>query len=636
MEIEVDLVTPENGWAIEYPMPINIAAPGLKRGQILPVTLTSQNAFSFDGAIDQKRAGAEGIETGDVIDFEITNLSSDWISGKYHQMPVCVPGGNTEDVIKIGDILRVAVTNIHDCYIEADIRALPEQFKPSEGQTINISAETTKTTSRGVLAWWNDLPVLCPLTYTPPRDDLQFTVVSVQPQYIIAIPPESEPEEGWKQNSEYWAHMKMGCAHFNSKSFKQAQELFEAASVAAENDPYSFHQMHAKRFAIYSEAESYIERDELKAALDTVESFTSEHGSTKEPIATAIRSELRAYNLAIKTIRTVDKGSIPSLHRIAGSPEIRSLLREISEEIQNAEKNTIGFFGNSIPHDIVLYRIAQCVEQASDYHPPKEILSWITEAPSNHQNIAWSLSASSSENSAIEPSLPTVATSDSENQEGLPEGSELVKYVLNNKQSDPSVRNVSKETTEATSRLDADVGSTSEDSAEHSSEEESRVSPPSTGTTTVKTEVDTKSEADNSIVDSISASISSANDSSELHHLRKRAEAVATDNPIRDTSAATRSRYQRAQPIRRYAKKRANGRCECCGDPAPFVDSDNEPYLEVHHVDELGTGGADSPDKVIALCPTCHKRIHHGADGTTINKKLRAKLESGLAELGTK
>jgi hypothetical protein len=45
--------------------------------------------------------------------------------------------------------------------------------------------------------------------------------------------------------------------------------------------------------------------------------------------------------------------------------------------------------------------------------------------------------------------------------------------------------------------------------------------------------------------------------------------------------------------IKEYAKERANGVCERCGEPALSDDEDGEPYLEVHHVDELGEGGAD-------------------------------------------
>jgi len=58
----------------------------------------------------------------------------------------------------------------------------------------------------------------------------------------------------------------------------------------------------------------------------------------------------------------------------------------------------------------------------------------------------------------------------------------------------------------------------------------------------------------------------------------------------------------------------AAGKCEACGDPAPFLREDGEPYLEVHHVRPLGEGGPDSADNAVGICPTCHRRFHHGAD----------------------
>ncbi|WP_433624035.1 HNH endonuclease [Halomicrococcus sp. NG-SE-24] len=46
----------------------------------------------------------------------------------------------------------------------------------------------------------------------------------------------------------------------------------------------------------------------------------------------------------------------------------------------------------------------------------------------------------------------------------------------------------------------------------------------------------------------------------------------------------------------------------------------------MHHVHELGKGGEDSPETVIALCPTCHRRVHYGENGTQLNQKLKEQL----------
>jgi 5-methylcytosine-specific restriction protein A len=44
--------------------------------------------------------------------------------------------------------------------------------------------------------------------------------------------------------------------------------------------------------------------------------------------------------------------------------------------------------------------------------------------------------------------------------------------------------------------------------------------------------------------------------------------------------------------------------------------------LEVHHLHRLSDRGPDSPDNVIALCPNCHSRVHHGAAGDEFNSTL--------------
>ena len=58
------------------------------------------------------------------------------------------------------------------------------------------------------------------------------------------------------------------------------------------------------------------------------------------------------------------------------------------------------------------------------------------------------------------------------------------------------------------------------------------------------------------------------------------------------------------------------------------------PYLEPHHIDRLSDGGLDRPDVVGAICPTCHRRIHHGSDGKTLNDRLREAIASKEKALG--
>lgn len=150
-------------------------------------------------------------------------------------------------------------------------------------------------------------------------------------------------------------------------------------------------------------------------------------------------------------------------------------------------------------------------------------------------------------------------------------------------------------------------------------------------------------EEDTTVKDSAAVQSSGKGDQSrtvdedELKRKRKAAESASRKNPERKVSSdrlIPGSRYIRSEAVKDYARTRADGICELCESEAPFEKQDGEPYLEVHHINELGEGGADSPDKVAALCPTCHSEIHYGVDGDNLNDELKKKLTERLSELG--
>ncbi len=63
---------------------------------------------------------------------------------------------------------------------------------------------------------------------------------------------------------------------------------------------------------------------------------------------------------------------------------------------------------------------------------------------------------------------------------------------------------------------------------------------------------------------------------------------------------------------------RAQGICEKCNKPAPFVRArDNTPYLEVHHITRLSQNGDDRVENAIAVCPNCHRELHYGIQKQT-------------------
>jgi 5-methylcytosine-specific restriction enzyme A len=107
-----------------------------------------------------------------------------------------------------------------------------------------------------------------------------------------------------------------------------------------------------------------------------------------------------------------------------------------------------------------------------------------------------------------------------------------------------------------------------------------------------------------------------------LEELRRRAFQAVTppgDQPARE---ARRSYYERSTAVRVYVLVRAAGVCEACRQEAPFRRADGTPYLEPHHTRRIADGGPDHPRWVGAVCPNCHREVHHGENGGEVNQRL--------------
>ena len=92
-----------------------------------------------------------------------------------------------------------------------------------------------------------------------------------------------------------------------------------------------------------------------------------------------------------------------------------------------------------------------------------------------------------------------------------------------------------------------------------------------------------------------------------------RAELKVTMEPSQKYISETEY-HARSMEIRNYARLRASGVCEYCSRPAPFLTPAGQPFLEVHHILRLADDGPDHPENVAALCPNCHRNMHHGID----------------------
>lgn len=105
--------------------------------------------------------------------------------------------------------------------------------------------------------------------------------------------------------------------------------------------------------------------------------------------------------------------------------------------------------------------------------------------------------------------------------------------------------------------------------------------------------------------------------------------ALAACKPGNDDlkQSAPRKIYQRSRKVSHYVLMRAQGACESCERPAPFMKKDGSPYLEPHHVNRVSDGGLDHPRYVAAVCPSCHREIHSGVHGALMNERLKQRLE---------
>jgi 5-methylcytosine-specific restriction protein A len=98
-------------------------------------------------------------------------------------------------------------------------------------------------------------------------------------------------------------------------------------------------------------------------------------------------------------------------------------------------------------------------------------------------------------------------------------------------------------------------------------------------------------------------------------------------------TGSRRNVHHRSEAVCVYVQRRADGKCEGCGAPAPFKTAAGRLYLEPHHTERLSDGGPDKPNSVLAVCPTCHRRAHYSADAVTYNNELKRRAnEFGLSE----
>jgi hypothetical protein len=105
-------------------------------------------------------------------------------------------------------------------------------------------------------------------------------------------------------------------------------------------------------------------------------------------------------------------------------------------------------------------------------------------------------------------------------------------------------------------------------------------------------------------------------------------EPCGNPNPERSDPRENKGAFKRDPEVIAWVKQRAEGICELCEKEGPFLEKDNQPFLEVHHIVPLADGGPDTTDNAVALCPNCHRECHHGQNLENLKNRLLQKVSA--------
>ncbi len=106
---------------------------------------------------------------------------------------------------------------------------------------------------------------------------------------------------------------------------------------------------------------------------------------------------------------------------------------------------------------------------------------------------------------------------------------------------------------------------------------------------------------------------------------------------VRKGVSVNSSQYQRDIQKSSEAIKLANFLCEIDNDHHTFISNSSlKPFVEGHHLIPLSMQeefqhSVDITENIVALCPTCHRLLHHGVDSE--KEPLLLKLWSERKEL---
>ena len=645
------------------PVVVSLKRPIPSIPDSIPVTVTGIGADAAYASI-RHRPEICGLQDGIPITVNIIKHIDEYLVAEYESYPVWVSWPFNE--IEHPPTLTVEITKITRCGLFACPPVLSEVGVSQNRNVLPARVEAVQSDhifASIVEPVENEayvLPVKIPLSFEV-SGEIGIEIVGQEQSYLVGIVRALETGETAAQVPVYLQKFQEIIFSIREQNFEAAAESARAAADATEN---VVQQAEALRFQIFASAENILSSNgSHEQVLNELANLSEKVDSLDLPdtYRGLIDTELNIYEEVLSIGADQVPPSVQGLQRIAYNVDTRGRIDKIAGQIQRELVETatdVDFdkWTPEFPHRLLVFRVSQVCTQFES--PPEKAAKLINQYPSI-ERLQWRIApVASSEPSPAETvsvvpktlEHPSDADESSDTVEASGDGlsgsdsSEVMDTSEDDQSSpEPSVTakkdaDVSGEPPESQPATEVDTDTSA--SAETTNRKREPVKESDGIELNPTDETDsadgTKETQDTESLDIESTtSIEPPATTSELSTLRDRAEAAASDDPIRDTSSTGGgSRYQRSPAIKKYVEARADGVCEMCGEPAPFETPDGRPYLETHHVDELGQGGKDHPDKVAAVCPTCHKRIHYGEDGDALNEALRERLEQGLADVG--
>ena len=108
--------------------------------------------------------------------------------------------------------------------------------------------------------------------------------------------------------------------------------------------------------------------------------------------------------------------------------------------------------------------------------------------------------------------------------------------------------------------------------------------------------------------------------------MKRNPEKFGNKSPLKIKQTRNQYSYERDPLVVFWVLNNSKGICECCDKKAPFIDKKGKPFLEVHHVKYLASGGSDLITNTVALCPNCHRKIHYSSEEESLRNFLYQKI----------